>query len=462
MKTIITIVALFLFIFTNNSNSQYAVSVAQFNNTAAGQSISFTSPCSGGGTHSGFAGLLNCTVDGNPTQFYCIDICRNIAPGDTIRDSALGIPRVIYILNNYYPYVTSYPGKLADNQEATAIQVAIWHIRHGLDISTVTGSNDVEIKQRAIDIVADADQNGTNTTAATTLEIAPDADPAAFIIRTFDQNGSPIAVNNIQLTISQGSLSTNITSTNSSGESLPVTVIGTSTGIITAKATATIPQGWIYSALAHNKQALIIAKPVLGNVETSTDWGALPVELASFSADINGRNVRLSWITASESNNAGFDIERVKSGSSDWTSVGNVSGNGTTTSSNSYSFVDRNVVSGKYNYRLKQIDYNGNYEYHNLNSEIVVGAPDKFNLLQNYPNPFNPTTKIDFDIANDSYVSLKIYNSSGKEIATLVNEFRASGYHSVVFDASKISSGIYYYKLEATGFSKVMKMALIK
>ena len=111
---------------------------------------------------------------------------------------------------------------------------------------------------------------------------------------------------------------------------------------------------------------------------------------------------------------------------------------------------------------MKQTDYNGNFEYHNLISEINVGTPNSFSLKQNYPNPFNPTTKIDFDIAVDGNVKLTVYNSSGKEVGTLVNDFRTAGYHTVTFDARNISSGIYYYKLESNGVSKVMKMTLLK
>ncbi|MEO8447477.1 MAG: T9SS type A sorting domain-containing protein, partial [bacterium] len=170
----------------------------------------------------------------------------------------------------------------------------------------------------------------------------------------------------------------------------------------------------------------------------------------------------LQWTTSSEINNSGFNIERKLIGVSDWTTIGNVIGNGTSNNSHNYTFSDRNVVNGKYSYRLKQIDFNGNYEYHNLNSEVELGAPTKFSLYQNYPNPFNPTTKINYDLVTEGNVSLKIYNMSGKEVATLVNGFIASGYHSVTFDATGISSGIYYYKLEANGISKVMKMALIK
>lgn len=458
MKTIYTIVVLFLFFFTTESRSQF-VSSAIFNSLGPGQNVSFTSPCNGS-SQSVFAGLLNCTVDGNASQFYCIDLCRTINYGDTIRDSAISIPKIVYILNNYYPYKTSYPSKLPDNnEEASSIACAIWNLKQGLIVSSITNTT---IRDRAAAILLDANTNGGSTVAVKTIQILPDVDPDAFYIKTLDQNGNPIAVNNIQLAITQGTLNTYNVNTDASGVSPAVYVSGTNSGTITAKGVGVIPQGMAYASLAHTLQALIMAKPTFGNIDAETDWGALPVELSAFTAKILGRNVELNWTTATELNNSGFNIERKTVGGNEWTTIGNVAGNGSANHPNDYSFLDRNVTSGSYDYRLKQIDYNGNYEYFSLTSEVTVGAPTKFELLQNYPNPFNPTTKIDFDLPESGVVTLKVYNSSGKEIATLVNGFRPSGFHSVTFDASGIATGVYYYKIEANGISKVMKMMLVK
>jgi hypothetical protein len=187
----------------------------------------------------------------------------------------------------------------------------------------------------------------------------------------------------------------------------------------------------------------------------------LPVELASFVSSVNGRNVELNWATTSETNNSGFDIER-SSVSGSWTKVANVAGNGTTTSANSYSYTDRNLASGNYNYRLKQIDFNGNFEYFNLSGEVNVGIPSKFDLSQNYPNPFNPSTSISFDLPVDGKVSLKIFDMSGKEMMTLVNEVKTAGYYSVSFNGSNLSSGAYFYRINAGDFTATKKMTLIK
>jgi len=195
----------------------------------------------------------------------------------------------------------------------------------------------------------------------------------------------------------------------------------------------------------------------------------LPVELSSFTSTINRRDVTLNWTTVSEVNNSGFDIERRDSRSQTqdvWNKVGYVNGNGTSSTAHSYSFTDRGLNSGKYNYRLKQIDFNGNFEYFNLSNEVIIGVPSNFELSQNYPNPFNPSTKINYDLPFDSKVSIKLFDMSGKEVANLVSEVKTAGYYTVNFNASNLSSGVYFYKIIAEGngnnFVATKRMALIK
>ncbi len=192
----------------------------------------------------------------------------------------------------------------------------------------------------------------------------------------------------------------------------------------------------------------------------------LPVSLSSFTSNISGRNIKLSWITASEQNNSGFNIER-KSITGDFAKIGFVNGKGTVNTPSSYSFEDRNMQTGKYSYRLKQIDNNGNFEFHNLNGTIEVGIPNKFDLSQNYPNPFNPTTKINFDLPADSKVTLVIYDVTGRQVTKLLNnELRTAGYYTIEFNGSSMASGIYFYRFIAltAGKQTVMskRMALIK
>jgi hypothetical protein len=191
----------------------------------------------------------------------------------------------------------------------------------------------------------------------------------------------------------------------------------------------------------------------------------LPVELNSFVSSVSGNNVILNWATSSEENNFGFDIERsnVKGQTSDeWNKISFIQGHGTTISPNNYEFTDRDLNSGKYKFRLKQIDFNGNYKYYDLANEVVIGSPEKFELSQNYPNPFNPVTHLGFGISNSGHVSFKVYDVLGNEVKTLVNEIKPAGYYEVEFDGSNLPSGIYYYKIESGSFSQVKKMMLVK
>ena len=152
----------------------------------------------------------------------------------------------------------------------------------------------------------------------------------------------------------------------------------------------------------------------------------------------------------------------------DWEIIGFVRGNGTTSETHSYSFVDRNISDGKYSYRLKQIDFDGTFSYSN-EVEADLSQPQTFSLEQNYPNPFNPSTTIKYTIPNvalsgveGSRVILKIYDVLGNEIATLVNENKPAGNYEVTFDAKNLSSGIYYCKLQAGSLSQSIKMILLK
>jgi len=188
----------------------------------------------------------------------------------------------------------------------------------------------------------------------------------------------------------------------------------------------------------------------------------LPVELTSFAYSVIRNDVSLNWTTASEINNSGFDIERNDINSVEWTKISNIAGTGNSSTPVNYSYSDKNVATGTYNYRLKQIDFNGNFEYFNLNSEVLVGIPAKYNLSQNYPNPFNPSTKIDFELPVDDNVSITLIDNSGRLVSTITSGFRTAGYYTISFNASNLASGIYYYRLQTNSYNKVLKMTLIK
>ena len=193
----------------------------------------------------------------------------------------------------------------------------------------------------------------------------------------------------------------------------------------------------------------------------------LPVELSTFTAAVNKSSVNLLWSTATEKNNAGFEIDRLNhdknSSTNDnvWTKIGFVKGSGTSVAEHSYSFTDNTVKDCNYLYRIKQIDYNGSCSYSN-EIEVDVLQPTNYELGQNFPNPFNPSTTINYQLPQNSPVTLIIYNSIGKEIKTLVNEFESTGRYSVKFNAANIASGIYFYRLRAGNFISTKKMLLLK
>jgi hypothetical protein len=189
-------------------------------------------------------------------------------------------------------------------------------------------------------------------------------------------------------------------------------------------------------------------------------FDSLPVELTSFSASVTGNRVDLSWATATELNNSGFEVLR-QSQKLNWEKIGFVIGRGTTSEKSKYSFIDENVIAGQYAYKLKQIDFNGAYQF----SEVVnveITNPNNFKLLQNYPNPFNPTTTINFQIQDAGIVTLKVYDILGNEVTTLVNEKKEPGNYTLSYDASNLSSGTYIYQLRMDGFVETKKFILIK
>jgi hypothetical protein len=187
----------------------------------------------------------------------------------------------------------------------------------------------------------------------------------------------------------------------------------------------------------------------------------LPVELSSFTASVIGANIKLNWRTETEVNNYGFEILRQAQDDKQWTNIGFVNGNGNSNSPKDYSFVDENISSGKYSYRLKQIDNDGQFEY-SKTIEVNLGTPQKFELSQNYPNPFNPSTTIKFTMPEAGNIKLTLYNILGQEIKTLVDGFKEAGVYNIDFNASELNSGIYIYKIESGSFVQTRKMTLLK
>ncbi|HAX49596.1 MAG TPA: hypothetical protein DCX92_11485 [Bacteroidetes bacterium] len=197
----------------------------------------------------------------------------------------------------------------------------------------------------------------------------------------------------------------------------------------------------------------------------------LPVSMGSFELNVINRSALLSWNTLSEINNSGFVVERCMlegTGETEWINAGFVRGYGTTNEPRVYSFEDAGLKAGRFKYRLKQVDYNGNFEYFtpaNIQYAEII-KPAEFFLGQNYPNPSNPVTTIDYQVPFESMVNLTVYDVTGRSVKELVNAFQSADYYSVTFDGSDLATGVYFYRIHGTAgkqaFSKTIKMMLIK
>ena len=190
------------------------------------------------------------------------------------------------------------------------------------------------------------------------------------------------------------------------------------------------------------------------------DVSPLPVELVSFTATVVAGKVALNWATATEMNNAGFAVE--KNTNNVWNKIGYVEGNGTSNAPHQYTFSD-NASAGKYQYRLKQIDRDGKFEYSNVVEATVAMTAADYKLGQNYPNPFNPTTTITFALKNTERATVTVYNTLGQEVATLFNGIAtANEVYSLLFNAKNLASGIYFYTLRSASRNEILKMSLMK
>ena len=187
----------------------------------------------------------------------------------------------------------------------------------------------------------------------------------------------------------------------------------------------------------------------------------LPVELTSFTSKFLNDKIQLNWVTKTEVNNYGFNVER-KINEGEWNNIGFVEGHGNSNSPKNYNFEDKDLFTGgsKFQYRLKQIDTDGQFEYSDVVEVEIV--PTKFELSQNYPNPFNPSTTIRFSLPKETQLKINIYNMLGELVETLAEGTYEAGYHKVTFNASSLPSGAYIYRIESVDFVQVRKMLLIK
>jgi hypothetical protein len=207
---------------------------------------------------------------------------------------------------------------------------------------------------------------------------------------------------------------------------------------------------------------------VIDGIRVGNTWNdaPLPVELSSFASMTNGRNIQLNWETKTEKNSDKFVIERKTIGAT-WEAIGSVKAAVLSNSPKNYSYSDTKLQSGKYQYRLKMVDNDGSFSYSSVEA-AEVAIPKDFAVSQNYPNPFNPSTKIDYQVPVDAKVLLEVYNIAGQKVVELINQEQSAGYYTVDFGASKLSSGVYIYRIvasdKATGkdFSSIKKMMLLK
>lgn len=185
---------------------------------------------------------------------------------------------------------------------------------------------------------------------------------------------------------------------------------------------------------------------------------AVPVELTTFDGVADDTGVTLRWETASETNNAGFDIER-KTDDGPFERIGYVEGHGTTTEPQSYRFTDTDLpaTSGPLTYRLKQVDLDGSFEY-SPEVELSVNAPDRFTLQAPYPNPFTQTASVRYALPRASNVRLSVYNVLGQRVATLVDGEQSAGRKTVTFDPEDLSSGVYFIRMQADDFTATQRV----
>jgi plastocyanin len=201
----------------------------------------------------------------------------------------------------------------------------------------------------------------------------------------------------------------------------------------------------------------------------------LPVELTDFVATTIKNEVILDWGTSGEINNDGFEVMRVMIESDNpgddpneliFETLAFIPGNGTTNQTHRYRYIDKNLTSGTYLYKLKQRDYNSHYTFFLLGTEVVIGIPEVFSLSQNYPNPFNPVTKIAIELPFDGTADLTVYDITGKEVSKVISGKLTGGYHYIDFQVGNLSSGTYFYRLSFSGngkvFSEIKKMVVVK
>ena len=189
---------------------------------------------------------------------------------------------------------------------------------------------------------------------------------------------------------------------------------------------------------------------------------ALPVELTSFTSSVNNNNVILNWKTATEVNSFEYQIEKKEASNVDgWQKIGTIKASGNSSSPKSYTFSDNDILTGKYNYRLRMVDNDGSAVYSNVVNTDVV-SPARFELGNAYPNPWNPSTTIRYNVPMSSPVTIRVFDAIGREVSTLVNEVKPAGSYQITMNGRGLSSGMYFYQMTAGNFTETKKFIMLK
>ncbi|MFZ5517749.1 MAG: FlgD immunoglobulin-like domain containing protein [Candidatus Zhuqueibacterota bacterium] len=196
----------------------------------------------------------------------------------------------------------------------------------------------------------------------------------------------------------------------------------------------------------------------------------VPVELSAFNATVKQDHVLLEWRTETETNNFGFEIQRSEK-ADEFLKIGFVPGRQTTSQPQRYSYLDNDIFSGTFSYRLKQIDTDGSF-YFSATRTVTITAPKEARLTECYPNPFNPATTIHYEISNAEIgiqkVEVIVYNSLGEKVRTLVNDEMSAGFYSVVWNGrndsgDSVASGTYLCLMRVNGkIGQSLKMTFLR
>lgn len=217
--------------------------------------------------------------------------------------------------------------------------------------------------------------------------------------------------------------------------------------------------------------------PVYASDTDDSALDPIAVHLVSFTASPAQEGVLLEWQTANEINHAGFHLHRSKNDETDYHKINSslipAKANGLTDGA-TYHYEDQPLESATFYYKLEAVNLDGKSSFYpaikiDFNTLVASGspAPTEFTLKQNYPNPFNPATQIHYQIPDESYVDIAVYNISGQKIKSLVVEHKVPGYYTITWDGldssgQPVTSGIYVLRMQADDFSMNRRITLLR